>query len=175
MSCRNPRTIHTVGHSTRTIQVFVELLQAHSIDLLVDVRRWPTSKRFPHFAREALINSLTREGIDYTWRGDLGGFRKPSPDSPNTGWLTATFRAYADFMLTAAFGGEKPDGSVVRRGCAVALSPPTARRRVPGKGVGSPAHPGGSLRGAPASTLRQTHRHPNFVSQPLTSTGRLLR
>ena len=104
MSCRNPRTIHTVGHSTRTIQVFVELLQAHSIDLLVDVRRWPTSKRFPHFAREALINSLTREGIDYTWRGDLGGFRKPSPDSPNTGWLTATFRAYADFMLTAAFG-----------------------------------------------------------------------
>lgn len=79
-------------------------MQAHRIDLLVDVRRWPTSKRFPHFARETLTNSLTREGIDYTWRGDLGGFRKPSPDSPNTGWQIGAFRAYADFMLTPAFG-----------------------------------------------------------------------
>lgn len=103
MSCQDPHTIHTVGHSTRAIEVFLELLRAHRIELLVDVRRWPTSRRFPHFAREALAASLKRHGVDYLWRGDLGGYRNPSPESPNAAWKTGAFRAYADFMLTAAF------------------------------------------------------------------------
>lgn len=102
-NCESSRTIHTIGHSTRTTEVFLELLKAHRIELLVDVRRWPTSRRFPHFARDRLASSLTKEKIDYLWRGDLGGFRKPSPDSPNTGWRNGAFRAYADFMMTADF------------------------------------------------------------------------
>ncbi len=103
MECEGPRTVHTIGHSTRTAQAFVDLLRSHRIELLVDVRRWPASRRFPHFNREPLAEFLKGAGIDYLWRGDLGGFRKASPDSVNTAWRVATFRAYADFMLTNEF------------------------------------------------------------------------
>lgn len=102
-SCNSPRTVHTIGHSTRTIDALIEFLDAHAIELLVDVRRWPASRRYPHFNRGPLGASLQAHGIDYLWRGDLGGFRKPAPDSPNTAWRVATFRAYADFMLTEEF------------------------------------------------------------------------
>jgi uncharacterized protein (DUF488 family) len=101
--CRAPGTIHTIGHSTRSIEAFVELLNTHRIELLIDVRRWPMSKRYPHFNREALSLSLGENGIGYNWRQDLGGFRKAEPNSPNTAWRVATFRAYADFMLTDTF------------------------------------------------------------------------
>jgi uncharacterized protein (DUF488 family) len=81
----------------------VALLKAHAIEVVVDVRRWPASRRFPHFHREALGKTLAKEGIGYLWRGDLGGFRKPSVDSLNIGWKVGAFRAYADFMLTTEF------------------------------------------------------------------------
>jgi uncharacterized protein (DUF488 family) len=103
MNCDLPSTVHTIGHSTRTIENFRALLKAHGIELLVDVRRWPSSRRFPHFGREALEGFLSSNGIEYIWRGDLGGFRKPSADSQNTAWKVAAFRAYADFMLTPGF------------------------------------------------------------------------
>jgi uncharacterized protein (DUF488 family) len=103
VNCESPHTIHTIGHSTRTIGVLIELLRTHRIELVVDVRRWPASRRLPHFNREALNNALKLEGIDYIWRGDLGGFRKPAPDSPNSAWRVGAFRAYADFMLTREF------------------------------------------------------------------------
>jgi uncharacterized protein (DUF488 family) len=70
---------------------------------VLDVRRWPASRRLPHFNRAALEDSLKGSGIDYVWRGDLGGFRKPAGDSPNTAWRVGAFRAYADFMLTPEF------------------------------------------------------------------------
>jgi uncharacterized protein (DUF488 family) len=103
MNCDMRSMIHTIGHSTRTIEQFVGLLKAHSIELLVDVRRWPASRRCPQFNRETIAASLSAEEIHYLWRGDLGGFRKPAADSPNTGWRVGTFRAYADFMLTSEF------------------------------------------------------------------------
>jgi uncharacterized protein (DUF488 family) len=103
MICDATRVIHTIGHSTRLIENFIELLVAHRIDLLIDVRRWPMSRRHPHFNREALSVSLNAGGIDYLWRQDLGGFRKPAADSPNSAWRVPAFRAYADFMLTAEF------------------------------------------------------------------------
>jgi len=103
MNCDAFGTVHTIGHSTRPIEVFVALLQSHHIELLLDVRRWPRSKRHPHFHRENLAVALSHEGIAYLWRGDLGGFRRPSADSPNTAWKVGAFRAYADFMLTAEF------------------------------------------------------------------------
>jgi uncharacterized protein (DUF488 family) len=103
MSCESPRTVHTIGHSTRTMGAIVDLLGAHQIKLVIDVRRWPASRRLPQFNREALHTALKSESIDYIWRGDLGGFRKPAPDSVNTAWRVGAFRAYADFMLTAEF------------------------------------------------------------------------
>lgn len=101
--CAAPGVVHTVGHSTREIEAFLALLAAHAIGCVVDVRRWPASRRYPHFAREALESSLAGAGIAYVWRADLGGYRKAAPDSPNTGWRVAAFRAYADYMLTPAF------------------------------------------------------------------------
>lgn len=105
MTCDSAKTIHTIGHSTRTIEAFASLVQAHAIELLVDVRRFPASRRHPQFNRERLAASLRESGIEYIWRGDLGGFRKPARDSINTGWQVGAFRAYADFMLTAEFDG----------------------------------------------------------------------
>jgi uncharacterized protein (DUF488 family) len=105
MTCATGKTIHTIGHSTRSIDTFTELLRAHGIEFLVDVRRFPASRRHPHFNREALAASLSANGIGYLWRGDLGGFRKPAADSVNTAWQVGAFRAYADFMLTAEFEG----------------------------------------------------------------------
>jgi len=103
MNCDSARNVHTIGHSTRSIDAFIELLNAHSIQRLVDVRRWPASRRYPHFNREAIAASLKAKGIEYLWRGDLGGFRKPQSDSPNIAWRVSAFRAYADFMLTNEF------------------------------------------------------------------------
>lgn len=103
LECARDRAVHTVGHSTRTIERFFELLRAHSIELIIDVRRFPASKRNPHFHREALARSLNEKNIGYEWRGELGGFRKPAADSVNTAWKVGAFRAYADFMLTAEF------------------------------------------------------------------------
>jgi uncharacterized protein (DUF488 family) len=103
MNCNTSRTVHTIGHSTRPIEVLIALLQAHDVRLVVDVRRWPASKRHPYFNREPLAAALSAEAIEYVWRGDLGGFRKPAPNSANTAWQVGAFRAYADFMLTAEF------------------------------------------------------------------------
>ena len=103
MNCTVPRTVHTIGHSTRGIEDFTALLKTHAVILVVDVRRWPASRRYPHFCREALVEYLSKQSIDYLWREDLGGFRKPSDDSQNTAWKVGAFRAYADFMLTPEF------------------------------------------------------------------------
>ena len=103
MECGREKTVHTIGHSTRTFEAFIALLAAHQIDFLVDVRRWPASRRYPHFSRAALTTALKPRGIEYDSRMDLGGFRKPVPNSPNAGWRVGAFRAYADFMLTDEF------------------------------------------------------------------------
>ena len=121
MSCPSPSAVHTVGHSTRVIDAFVSLLKAHAIQLIVDVRRWPASRRYPQYNRETLAGSLKTDGIDYLWRGDLGGFRKPAVDSPNTAWRVATFRAYADFMMTAEFGAIMNEMETLARESSIAL------------------------------------------------------
>lgn len=90
----------TAGHSTRTGAELVELLAEHRVELLVDVRRFPGSRRHPQFARAALAASLATAGIDYLHEADLGGRRQPRPDSPHTAWRVAAFRGYADYMET---------------------------------------------------------------------------
>ena len=95
--------IHTIGHSTRSAEVFLDLLQIHGIALLADVRTIPMSRRHPHFNRDALSSYLAARGIDYRHMAGLGGLRKPRPDSTNTGWKHPGFRGYADYMGTSGF------------------------------------------------------------------------
>lgn len=93
----------TVGHSTRPIDQFLELLKAHGVQHVLDVRTVPKSRRNPQFGQEALRRSLAGAGIGYTHVPALGGLRKPRPDSPNAGWRNASFRGYADHMQTPQF------------------------------------------------------------------------
>ena len=93
----------SLGHSTRAIEEFVDLLREFGVTCLVDVRRFPSSKRHPHFAAEPLAAALAEAGVDYIHEPDLGGYRKPRPDSLNTGWRSDGFRAYADYMDTPEF------------------------------------------------------------------------
>ena len=95
--------IWTIGHSTRTIDEFISLLNDNEIKLLVDVRAWPGSKRYPHFSKDALAESLSAQGIRYEHFPELGGKRKSKPNSRNTAWRNASFRAYADYMETEQF------------------------------------------------------------------------
>ena len=95
--------IYTVGHSTRELDDFLGLLGAHGVRQVVDVRRYPASRRHPHFARDALAAALAGVGIAYHHEGDLGGRRTARPDSANTAWRSAAFRGYADYMDTDAF------------------------------------------------------------------------
>ncbi len=96
-------TIWTIGHSTRTIDEFIHVLEAYGIEALVDVRRFPGSRRLPQFGSDALKRSLEDAGIVYEWLPSLGGRRRPSPDSPNTGWRNDSFRAYADHIASEEF------------------------------------------------------------------------
>lgn len=100
------RTIWTIGHSTRTWQAFTELLMIHSIQLLIDIRAFPGSRRHPQFNKENLQVSLPETGIRYMHMPGLGGRRKPRENSGNTAWRHPAFRAYADYMETAEFKKE---------------------------------------------------------------------
>ena len=96
-------TLWTVGHSTRTAEEFLDLLRAHRIEAIADVRRFPGSRRHPHFGRDQLEPFLESHGVHYAWMPDLGGRRSPAKDSHNTGWRVAAFRGYADYMETPDF------------------------------------------------------------------------
>jgi uncharacterized protein (DUF488 family) len=96
-------TIWTVGHSNRTFDDFALALHEPRIELVVDVRRFPGSRRLPQFASETLRTTLESRGIAYHWLPALGGRRRPDPDSPNTGWTHPAFRAYADHLETEVF------------------------------------------------------------------------
>ena len=93
----------TIGHSTRAIDDFISLLEENEIKLLVDVRAWPGSKRYPQFNKDTLAESLNAHGIRYEHFPELGGKRKSKPDSRNTAWRNASFRGYADYMETEQF------------------------------------------------------------------------
>jgi hypothetical protein len=116
-------TVFTIGHSTRGLDEFLALLAAHRIGLVVDVRRFPASRRHPHFARAALADAAARAGVEYRWgslRGPcrkssrvtawgigqgeaLGGRRSRRPGSPHTAWRVPAFAGYADHMDGAEF------------------------------------------------------------------------
>ncbi len=95
--------IWTIGHSTHPLEEFVEWLKAHKIEALVDIRRYPGSRKYPHFNKESLEGSLPKNGILYYHFEQLGGRRKAKPDSVNQVWRHPSFRGYADYMETAEF------------------------------------------------------------------------
>lgn len=96
--------IWTIGHSTRDSDAFVAALHSHGVRALVDVRRFPGSRRHPQFNADALAHTLLAAGIAYLGFGEqLGGRRRPRPDSTNTVWRNAGFKGYADYMETPAF------------------------------------------------------------------------
>ncbi|HEY7155970.1 MAG TPA: DUF488 domain-containing protein [Gemmataceae bacterium] len=106
MSKRVRRTkpgVLTVGHSARTLEDFLNLLRAHEVKEVIDVRKMPGSTAHPHFNEEALSAALEKAGIGYVHVPQLGGLRKPRADSPNGGWRNRSFQGYADYMQTDDF------------------------------------------------------------------------
>jgi uncharacterized protein (DUF488 family) len=107
--------IFTIGHSTHSIDRLAELLAAHGVERVVDVRRVPRSARHPQFRAEALAVELPARGIDYRHLPALGGWRKPLADSPNGGWENGSFRGYADYALTGEFAAALDELCVLAR------------------------------------------------------------
>ena len=119
--------IWTVGHSNHPLEKFLATLKVHGIEGVIDVRRFPVSRKWPHFDAEALAKTLPAAGIEYVGMPELGGRRRPRPDSPHVAWRTDAFRGYADFMDTGEFAeafGRAADLARERRSalmCAEAL------------------------------------------------------
>jgi uncharacterized protein (DUF488 family) len=95
--------VWTVGHSTHSITTFGQILTAHSVQVLIDVRSFPGSRRYPQFNKESLAASLKQLRIDYHHAPLLGGRRQPRNDSHNSAWQNPSFRAYADHMESEDF------------------------------------------------------------------------
>ncbi len=117
--CASSPTIWTVGHSNRSIEDFLAHLRGAGIEQIADVRRFPGSRKWPQFGRDALPRTLAEAGIGYEHFPALGGRRgKPAADSPNRGWRVAQFAAYADYM----------DSHEFREGLAALMAAASERR-----------------------------------------------
>ena len=122
-----PNVVYTIGHSTRSADAFVGLLEAHGVTCLADVRTVPRSRHNPQFNGEDLAATLAAHAIEYVRMPGLGGFRRARADSPNAGWRNASFRGYADYMQTPAFEESLAtlmglaNGSIVAMMCAEAV------------------------------------------------------
>jgi uncharacterized protein (DUF488 family) len=103
MSQEGRLTVWTIGHSSRSFSEFLGLLESQGIARVADVRRHAGSRAHPHFNPEPLQAALATAGIEYNAFPELGGRRKPRPDSANTAWRNTSFRGYADYMETAEF------------------------------------------------------------------------
>jgi uncharacterized protein (DUF488 family) len=114
-------TVWTIGHSSRPVEAFLDLLAHYGIEALADVRRFPGSKRHPSYAQEPLHAALERCGIEYAWLPALGGRRRPRADSPNTAWRNASFRGYADHMASAEFASGMDQLLVLAAECRTAV------------------------------------------------------
>lgn len=97
--------VMTIGHSTRTWEIFLKLLRTHGVKRVIDVRSIPRSRHNPQFNRETLRKKLRAAKIGYVYVRTLGGLRRARRDSPNMGWRNASFRGFADYMQTSEFDG----------------------------------------------------------------------
>ena len=154
--------VFTIGHSTRPIEQFIELLKAHGVKRVIDVRTIPRSRHNPQFNRESLAESLRGSGIGYTHLKKLGGLRHPTKDSINLGWRNSGFRGFADYMQTPEFEAaleraiklaeNETVRADVRRGSPMAMPSFTYRRRAYGAKNSRQAH-----RQRHARTASQNH------------------
>ena len=103
MKAEAPPTLWTIGHSTHSVEEFVAMLTVHKIEALADVRRFPASRKFPHFNAATMAGVLQAHDIEYLPFTELGGRRRAKPNSHNTAWRSEAFRGYADFMETSDF------------------------------------------------------------------------
>ncbi len=120
MKATEKNILYTIGHSTRTIEEFLALLESFDIKTLADIRRLPGSRKYPQFDQDELKNSLEENGIQYRYIEDLGGRRKLSKTSATTVWRNKSFQAYADYMETESFA----NGAEILK--SLALEKPTA-------------------------------------------------
>src|SRR5262249_42067204 len=99
-----PPSVLTIGHSNHPLERFLALLARHEVEALADIRRFPGSRKYPHFNRDSLAAALQKSGVAYHWLEALGGRRPQQRDeSPNLGLQNEGFRNYADYMLTDEF------------------------------------------------------------------------
>jgi uncharacterized protein (DUF488 family) len=99
-----PLRLDTIGHSTHPLDEFLELLARHGVEALADIRRFPGSRKYPHFGRDHLASALPQAGLEYRWFEALGGRRKrPGGSTRNLGLRNESFRNYADYMATPEF------------------------------------------------------------------------
>ncbi len=103
MKTEQSKTVWTIGHSTHTLDELVAMLHSFKIEIVVDIRSYPGSRKFPQFNKEALEITLPNNNIAYIHLKKLGGRRKVNPESKNTTWRHAAFRGYADYMETESF------------------------------------------------------------------------
>lgn len=103
MKTEQSKTVWTIGHSTHTLNELVAMLQSFKIEIVIDIRSYPGSRKFPQFNKETLAISLPDNNIEYIHLKKLGGRRKVNTDSKNTTWLHSAFRGYADYMETQSF------------------------------------------------------------------------
>lgn len=163
----------TVGHSTRPLEAFINLLEAHAATHLIDVRTVPHSRHNPQFNRDTFSYALESAGIRYMHAVGLEGFRRTSRESPNRGWRNEAFRGFADYMLCPFGKSSKPyrRGKAkayrvdVRRGRIVALPSLADRRRAAGsRGSGRRNHQRDAEAVAYDHAFRQGGRHVNQLS-----------
>lgn len=114
-----PSVLYTIGHSTHPIETFISLLSQHQIEILADVRSFPSSRRWPQFNQAELEQAVEQEGIGYRWFKALGGRRNiKRPDSPHRAWELPAFRSYADYTETSEFAtglGQLTEAALERR------------------------------------------------------------
>jgi uncharacterized protein (DUF488 family) len=111
----------TIGHSTRTLEEFIGLLQAHAVSHVVDVRTVPRSRHNPQFNKDSLPDQLKKSGVGYVHMPGLGGLRHAKRDSPNLGWRNASFRGYADYMQTSECAESLEELIQLASECRIAL------------------------------------------------------
>lgn len=113
--------IWTIGHSTRALEDFINLLKNYGINIVIDIRTVPRSRTNPQFNRETLPSELGKAGVDYLHIAGLGGLRRPAPNSPNKGWRVPSFRGYADYMQTEEFEQKLNELIKISRSAHIAL------------------------------------------------------
>jgi uncharacterized protein (DUF488 family) len=113
--------VWTIGHSTHTAEQFRSILTAHGIELIVDVRRFPGSRRLPHFSSERLEADLSKAGILYRWIPELGGRRRATGSTSTSAWRNASFQAYAEHVATEEFATGLEELMMLAHGARTAI------------------------------------------------------